>query len=246
MRKYACPAARAARWRVAAPGAPDRPGAIAQMRTSARRVWRHPAVFYPIAHPEPGADDPFRPIPQASAVASGYASALIEACSDKKALESVHGDMETIAAYMAANPSVGTFLSNPTMEDKAKKDIITKLGKEADFHPFTANFLNLLVDKKRIQNVEDIVEEFENLYCESTDTQVRIAPDRPFFSSTAIRVDRSPAPEARPAGRGIIFQPIQPLPRHPIPSTRRMPSRSARAWRSVAIHFGYWRALNRR
>ena len=34
--------------------------------------------------------------------------------------------METIAAYMAANPSVGTFLSNPTMEDKAKKDIITK------------------------------------------------------------------------------------------------------------------------
>ena len=93
--------------------------------------------------------------------------------------------METIAAYMAANPSVGTFLSNPTMEDKAKKDIITKLGKEADFHPFTANFLNLLVDKKRIQNVEDIVEEFENLYCESTDTQVRIAPDRPFFSSTA-------------------------------------------------------------
>jgi F-type H+-transporting ATPase subunit delta len=108
----------------------------------------------------------------ASAVASGYASALIEACSDKKALESVHGDMETIAAYMAANPSVGTFLSNPTMEDKAKKDIITKLGKEADFHPFTANFLNLLVDKKRIQNVEDIVEEFENLYCESTDTQI--------------------------------------------------------------------------
>ena len=48
--------------------------------------------------------------------------------------------METIAAYMAANPSVGTFLSNPTMEDKAKKDIITKLGKEADFHPFTANW----------------------------------------------------------------------------------------------------------
>ena len=205
MRKYACPAARAARWRVAAPGAPDRPGAIAQMRTSARRVWRHPAVFYPIAHPEPGADDPFRPIPQASAVASGYASALIEACSDKKALESVHGDMETIAAYMAANPSVGTFLSNPTMEDKAKKDIITKLGKEADFHPFTANFLNLLVDKKRIQNVEDIVEEFENLYCESTDTQVRIAPDRPFFSSTAVAsIARQPLKRA-PRAVGSSF-----------------------------------------
>ena len=105
-------------------------------------------------------------------MASGYASALVEACSDKKALESVHGDMETIAAYMAANPSVGTFLSNPTMDEKAKKDVLSKLGKEADFHPFTSNFLNLLVDKKRIGNVSSIIEEFENLYCESTDTQI--------------------------------------------------------------------------
>jgi len=108
----------------------------------------------------------------ASAVASGYASALVEACGDAKALESVHGDMETITAYMAANPSVGTFLSNPTMEAPQKKDVLAKLGKEADFHPFTKNFLNLLVDKKRIGNIEDIAEEFENLYCDSTDTQI--------------------------------------------------------------------------
>lgn len=80
--------------------------------------------------------------------------------------------METIAVYMAANPSVGTFLANPTMEEGAKKDVLTKLGKEADFHPFTTNFLNLLVDKKRIGNVASIIDEFENLYCESTDTQI--------------------------------------------------------------------------
>jgi len=108
----------------------------------------------------------------ASAIASGYASALVEACSDQKALESVHGDMETIAAYMTANPSVGTFLANPTMEAPRKKDILSTLGKEADFHPFTTNFLNLLVDKKRIGAIAAIIDEFENLYCESTDTQV--------------------------------------------------------------------------
>ena len=84
--------------------------------------------------------------------------------------------METIAAYMAANPSMESFLANPVMEEKQKKDVLSKLGKEADFHPFTSNFLNLLVDKKRIGNIADIVEEFENLYCESTDTQVRARP----------------------------------------------------------------------
>ena len=38
-------------------------------------------------------------------------------------------------------------------DEKAKKDVLSKLAKEADFHPFTTNFLNLLVDKKRIGNV---------------------------------------------------------------------------------------------
>lgn len=93
--------------------------------------------------------------------------------------------METIVGYMAANPSVGTFLRNPTMEGKNVKDVLDKLGNEASFHPFTKNFLNLLVDKKRIGAIEAIAEEFENLYCESTDTQVSIdeSPLPPPFSN---------------------------------------------------------------
>ena len=108
----------------------------------------------------------------AGAVASGYASALVEACADAKPLDSVHGDIETLSAYMAANPAMSTFLSNPTMEGKNKKDVLAKLGKEASFHPFTSNFLNLLVDKSRIGQLDAIAEEFESLYCAQTDTQV--------------------------------------------------------------------------
>jgi F-type H+-transporting ATPase subunit delta len=116
----------------------------------------------------------FRMVTQAkgNAVACGYAAALVEACQNEGALDSVHADMETLDAYVKANEAVAGFLANPTMEDGKKKDILTKLGKEAGFHPFTSNFLNLLVDKKRIGYVEDIAEEFEVLYCENTDTQV--------------------------------------------------------------------------
>uniref|UniRef100_A0A7S0ICP6 Uncharacterized protein n=1 Tax=Micromonas pusilla TaxID=38833 RepID=A0A7S0ICP6_MICPS len=67
---------------------------------------------------------------------------------------------------------MSTFLANPTMEPKKKKDVLAKLGKEASFHPFTSNFLNLLVDKSRIGQLDAIAEEFEALYCASTDTQV--------------------------------------------------------------------------
>ena len=77
---------------------------------------------------------------------------------------------------MAANPAMSTFLANPTMEPKKKKDVLAKLGKEASFHPFTSNFLNLLVDKARIGQLDAIAEEFEALYCASTDTQVSERP----------------------------------------------------------------------
>ena len=130
----------------------------------------------PVPRPSPRTDVSDPDHPQAGAVASGYASALVEACADAKALDSVHGDIETLSAYMAANPAMSTFLSNPTMEGKNKKDVLAKLGKEASFHPFTSNFLNLLVDKSRIGQLDAIAEEFESLYCAQTDTQVSEHP----------------------------------------------------------------------
>ena len=64
--------------------------------------------------------------------------------------------METIAAY-DREPVRGHFPVQPTMDEKAKKDVLSKLAKEADF-TFTTNFLNL-ADKKRIGNVSSIIDE---------------------------------------------------------------------------------------
>mmetsp|Transcript_1290 Transcript_1290/g.3992 ORF Transcript_1290/g.3992 Transcript_1290/m.3992 type:complete len:208 (-) Transcript_1290:1278-1901(-) len=109
---------------------------------------------------------------QGNAVSSGYAAALVDACKSGGVLEQVHADMETLDAYVKANAAVAGFLANPTMAVEKKKDILAKLGKEAGFHAFTSNFLNLLVDKKRENQLETIIAEFETLFCEATDTQV--------------------------------------------------------------------------
>merc|ERR1712205_110499 len=55
---------------------------------------------------------------------------------------------------------------------RKRRRILAKLGKEAGFHAFTGNFLNLLVDKRRENQIEAIIAEFETLFCEATDTQV--------------------------------------------------------------------------
>ena len=115
--------------------------------------------------------DRFRAL-QSNPVSSGYAAALVDACKSSGALEQVHADMETLDAYVKANASVAGFLANPTIVAEKKKDVLAKLGKEAGFHAFTGNFLNLLVDKRRENQIEAIIAEFETLFCEATDTQV--------------------------------------------------------------------------
>ena len=80
--------------------------------------------------------------------------------------------MESVSLYLEANEGVASFLGNPVVQDEKKKEIITKLAAEASFHAFTTNFMQLLVDKKRMNQLSNIISEFETLFCEATDTQV--------------------------------------------------------------------------
>ena len=88
------------------------------------------------------------------------------------ALEAVHDDLETVAGYLAANEGTAAFLANPVVAEEKKKEILKKLAGEASFHAFTTNFMQLLVDKKRMSQLSAIIDEFEALFCEATDTQV--------------------------------------------------------------------------
>ncbi|XRB22617.1 F-type H+-transporting ATPase subunit delta [Pseudoscourfieldia marina] len=107
-----------------------------------------------------------------SPVASGYANALMEIAQANNAVEAVHNDVDNMSALLRESKDTLKFLANPVLVASKKKDVLAKIAKEAEFNAFTLNFLSLLVDKKRINAVESILEEFETLYCEVTETQV--------------------------------------------------------------------------
>jgi F-type H+-transporting ATPase subunit delta len=112
-----------------------------------------------------------------SDVASSYASALLELASATGSLEAIHADMDALEGV--CNDELMTFLMNPLMEQKKKEDILKKVSTEGQFSQATSNFLQLLVSKRRIAFLKEIIEEFDSLYCEATDTQVRpLTPDR--------------------------------------------------------------------
>jgi F-type H+-transporting ATPase subunit delta len=106
------------------------------------------------------------------AVSCGYAAALADTAQAAGSLETVHNDTETMLAYMKSNGGIASLFINPTISDKKKKEIISKISKEGSFTPIFTNFLNLLVDKRRSGSTMSICEEFDLLYCKLTDTQV--------------------------------------------------------------------------
>ncbi len=112
---------------------------------------------------------------QASPAAQGYAVALAESAQAAGSLDAVHADAETFAAYSVSNAGILSVLGNPVLADSKKKDLIAKMAKEGSFSPLFVSFLNLLVDKRRIVLVDEVLAEFEEIFCSLTDTQARIS-----------------------------------------------------------------------
>lgn len=104
-------------------------------------------------------------------VAKGYAQALMELAQSKDALEAVHADMEKLEALID-NPDVVNFLYNPVADVSKKQQLIETLGNDGGFNKYTINFLNLLVEKKRINTVGFVIKSFDALYNDITQTQV--------------------------------------------------------------------------
>ena len=64
------------------------------------------------------------------------------------------------------------FLYSPMTSTEQKRKMVENLAKEARLKKRTVNFVNLLIDKHRVDAVEDVFAAFEEEYCKLTDTQV--------------------------------------------------------------------------
>mmetsp|Transcript_17122 Transcript_17122/g.47778 ORF Transcript_17122/g.47778 Transcript_17122/m.47778 type:complete len:225 (+) Transcript_17122:131-805(+) len=105
-------------------------------------------------------------------VGANYANALVEIAQEQNALEAVHSDMDALAAVFSDSEDIASYLQSPVVNEDQKKNMIATLGTEAGFNEYTLNFLNLLVDRQRMDCIDQVMQSFETKYCELTDTQV--------------------------------------------------------------------------
>lgn len=108
-----------------------------------------------------------------STVAASYALALANLAKANGTLEATSADVEKVDKIFS-DEEVFEFFTNPTIEEEKKKKVVEELAASSALQPQTANFLNVLLDGKRIELIKDMVKEFESVYNTLTDTELAV------------------------------------------------------------------------
>jgi F-type H+-transporting ATPase subunit delta len=90
-----------------------------------------------------------------------YANALFEAANEEGRLEQVRDDLHAFAEAVADVPELRAVLQNPEIDSRVKRDALASLLADAD--ELVRNFILLLVEKGRTDEVDAMVTEFDAL-----------------------------------------------------------------------------------
>ncbi len=97
-----------------------------------------------------------------SKVAEPYAEALLDLAKSKDSLKETTNDMNIVSQFLANSSDLKKFLGNPLISKDAKKNVVKDiLGEQIDGS--TLKFLLLLVERGRIEVLEQIAQKFLEL-----------------------------------------------------------------------------------
>ena len=98
-----------------------------------------------------------------SDVAKRYSQALFEIAEEEKNYEKYFEDLGKFSAVLEKNENLREFLFNPVFERDDKKAVIGEVLQRISLDEISVNFLKLLVDKGRINILEDVVNAYQQL-----------------------------------------------------------------------------------
>lgn len=92
------------------------------------------------------------------AVTSRYALALIELASESNKTEKIERDLAELASMIKASPDLSAVIQSPSLGRDRQAKAIEALAQKAGFDGLTRNFLGVLVQNRRLNAVEPIIE----------------------------------------------------------------------------------------
>jgi len=97
-----------------------------------------------------------------SRVAKRYAKALFELAEEQKVLEKVYADLLAVAKTVKDSDELQTLLINPLVNESDKLRVLDRVFSER-FQNLTRTFLKLLADKRRLSELQEIVDKFHRM-----------------------------------------------------------------------------------
>jgi F-type H+-transporting ATPase subunit delta len=91
-----------------------------------------------------------------------YAQALMDLAQANNLTDRIGEDIAGLLNLLKESPELQQFLSNPIVKAEDKKAVLGRIGGD-EIHPLTRNFLNLLVDRRRILFLEGICQQYQAL-----------------------------------------------------------------------------------
>lgn len=104
-----------------------------------------------------------------SNIAKRYARALFDIASEEQGLGKYGGELEAFSSVVEKSPELKSFLLDPVFDEPQKRAVVGDLIARTGVSPLLANFLNLLVDKRRL----GILPQIQGCYREMIDEALK-------------------------------------------------------------------------
>lgn len=95
-------------------------------------------------------------------IARRYAKAMFAVAREGGTLEQTAGELERLAA-LAAAPEVAAVLANPMLSEARRRDLAEALSRDLALKPETRNFVGVLADHQRLDQLTGIADHFRRL-----------------------------------------------------------------------------------
>jgi len=98
-----------------------------------------------------------------SGIAKRYARAFFDIAGEDKLFEKYYEELSGFARIVQGDKNLKEFLANPVFNQAEKKAVVEAILQKVQMSDMTANFLKLLVDKKRIGMLAEISNYYREL-----------------------------------------------------------------------------------
>lgn len=95
-------------------------------------------------------------------IAEPYAKALMALARENNLVDQISEDVNSLVALLSESEDLRVSLTSPAFKPEQKKQILQQIAGD-QLHPYTKNFLLLLVDRGRIIFLKEILKQFQDL-----------------------------------------------------------------------------------